>query len=135
MTRTFATGPGDDAKAIEAEIKRLQERLASALAANNKKSTAPGRIHLAYSPTGKSLVIDCNGVTDSRALAAVLRDLGERQFGKESVQVADKSGKITISGKVSVQVADESGKITISGSKEYLEWVAALVKGMAGPPR
>lgn len=63
-------------------------------------------------------MIDCTGVTESKALAAVLRDLGERQFGKASAQVTD-----------------ESGKLTVSGSKEYIEWVAALVKGMAGPPR
>ena len=63
-------------------------------------------------------MIDCTGVTESKALAAVLRDLGERQFGKASAQVTD-----------------ESGKLTVSGSKEYIEWVAARVKGMAGPPR
>ena len=112
------TGPGNDVKAIEAEIKSLQERLARAtLAARDKESAAPARIHLTYSPTGKSVTIACTGVTDSGALAAVLRDLGERQFGKDSVQVAD-----------------ESGNVTVSGSKEYVEWAVALVKGMAGPP-
>ena len=94
MTSTSTIGPGDDAQAVEAEIKRLQERLAKSLAANDKKSTAPGRIHLTYSTTGKSLVIDCTGVTESKALAAVLRDLGERQFGKASAQVTDESGPV-----------------------------------------
>ena len=99
----------DDAKAIDTEIKKLQEKLA----AINKKVTEPSFFLTAKSST--NVIIDYSRMTDGGALAKLLGDLCEKKFGKGSFQFSDEPG----------------GKLSVSGSTELIDWVAALVKKMA----
>lgn len=96
----------DDVKAIEAEIKKLQDKLAEL----KKNSTAQTRTVM----KSMSVAIDYAGLTEGGALAKLLTDLGEKKFGKGSIKIQD-----------------ASGKLFVSGSKDVTDWVSALVKTLS----
>ena len=101
-----ATTKVEDAKAIEAEIKKLQEKLA---AINNKPAT------LDKPSTKTTATISFAGFTDDESLAKLLVDLGEKKFGKGSIQVR-------YGNKV----------VTVIGSQEAIDWATGVVKSLAG---
>lgn len=92
----------DDAKAIEAEIAKLQAKLAGL------KANAAKPMVVVFDKTSSPL--------DPATLASVLAELGKKKFG----------------GGNGFNVSHVNGVTTVYGDKDVIDWATALVKGLAG---
>src|SRR5262249_37462723 len=91
----------DEAKAIEAEIARLQERLAAL-----KSKPAPSQLRATFAKDDLPL--------NPADLAALLNKLAEKKF---------KSGQFSI--------AASANGIVVEGDKEVIDWAATMIKRLS----
>jgi len=105
-TITF-TSKVDDAKAIEAEIAKLQAKL-TAIKDNKGKAGLPRQV----------MIIDnSGGLLDDASLIKLLMEIGEKKFGKGSIGVGE-----------------TKGTLYVSGSKEVVEWASSVAQSLSGSP-
>jgi len=101
------TSKVDDAKAIEAEIAKLQAKL-TAIKDNKGKAGLPRQV----------MIIDnSGGLLDDASLIKLLAEIGEKKFGKGSIGVGE-----------------TKGTLYVSGSKEVVEWASSVAQSLSGSP-